>query len=69
MDILAPKLVADFDTVGLSRLDNTEGMAWGPTLAGRDGKPGNRTLVCVSDDNFNPAQVTQFVAFEFLESP
>ncbi|MBK8072796.1 MAG: esterase-like activity of phytase family protein [Ramlibacter sp.] len=62
-------LVADFSQLGLSRLDNTEGMAWGPTLAGRDGKPGNRTLVCVSDDNFNPAQVTQFVAFEFLESP
>jgi hypothetical protein len=59
----APKrLVADFATLGLSRLDNTEGMAWGPVLPN-----GRRTLVVVSDDNFNPLQVTQFVAFEFLD--
>ena len=62
----APKtLVADFSEFapqGLSRLDNTEGMAWGPRLAN-----GKRTLVFVSDDNFNPQQVTQFLAFEFQE--
>ncbi|MET0311675.1 MAG: esterase-like activity of phytase family protein [Burkholderiaceae bacterium] len=51
--------IADFAQLGLARLDNTEGMAWGPSLPG-----GGRTLVVVSDDNFNPAQVTQFVAFE-----
>jgi len=28
---------------------------------------GARTLVCVSDDNFNPGQVTQFLAFEYTE--
>ena len=60
---MAKRLVADFSQLGLQRLDNTEGMAWGPVLAN-----GNRTLVCVSDDNFNPTQVTQFVAFEYLET-
>jgi hypothetical protein len=56
--------VADFATLGLSRLDNTEGMCWGPPLP--DGK---RMLVVVSDDNFNPLQVTQFVAFEYTDRP
>jgi hypothetical protein len=55
-------LLADFAQLGLPRLDNTEGMCWGPRLAS-----GARTLVFVSDDNFNPLQVTQFVACEFLE--
>ena len=65
----APKtLVADFASFpALSRLDNTEGMCWGPSLPGLDGKPGKRTLLFVSDDNFNPRQITQFLAFEFLE--
>jgi hypothetical protein len=59
----APKqLVADFATLGLSRLDNTEGLCWGPRLPN-----GRRCLVAVSDDNFNASQVTQFAAFEFLE--
>ncbi|MES2939306.1 MAG: esterase-like activity of phytase family protein [Pseudomonadota bacterium] len=55
-------LLADFAQLGLTRLDNVEGMCWGPPGAG-----GARTLVFVSDDNFNPLQVTQFVACEFLE--
>jgi hypothetical protein len=54
------KLVADFASLGLSRVDNTEGLCWGPDLPN-----GNRLLVAVSDDNFNPLQVTQFAAFEF----
>jgi hypothetical protein len=57
-------LVADFATLGLSRLDNSEGMCWGPPLAN-----GHRTLVVVSDDNFNPLQITQFAAFEFIDRP
>jgi hypothetical protein len=48
-------------TAEVGRVDNIEGMSWGPTLA--DGK---RSLVLVSDNNFNPAQVTQFLAFEVL---
>ena len=46
----------------LDRLDNTEGMTWGPRLAS-----GNRSLVFISDDNFSARQVTQLLAFEFLE--
>ncbi|WP_339092777.1 esterase-like activity of phytase family protein [Variovorax paradoxus] len=58
----AKTLVADFAALGLSRLDNTEGMCWGPPLP-----DGRRMLVVVSDDNFNPLQVTQFVAFEYTD--
>ncbi len=60
---MTKRLVADFAQLGLARLDNTEAMAWGPALPN-----GSRTLVCLSDDNFNPTQVTQFVAFEYTES-
>lgn len=60
----AKTLVADFAHLGLSRLDNTEGMCWGPPLP--DGK---RLLVVVSDDNFNPLQTTQFAAFEYTDRP
>ena len=56
-------LVADFASFpALARLDNTEGMCWGPMLPG-----GSRTLLFVSDDNFNPLQITQLLAFEFLQ--
>ena len=54
-------LLLDFAKAGLTPLDNTEGMTRGPTLPN-----GNPTLVFVSDDNFNPRQVTQFVAFEWV---
>jgi hypothetical protein len=56
------RFVADFAQLGLARLDNTEGMCWGPPQAN-----GRRTLVVVSDDNFRAAQVTQFAAFDYLE--
>jgi hypothetical protein len=59
----AKRLVADFAQLGLSRLDNTEGMCWGPRLPN-----GHRSLVVVSDDNFSARQVTQFAAFDYLES-
>ncbi|MFJ7956443.1 esterase-like activity of phytase family protein [Streptomyces sp. NPDC096319] len=51
------RLVADFHTLGLSTVDNTEGMTWGPVLP-----TGERTLVLVSDDNFDKDAVTQIVA-------
>ncbi len=59
-------LVADFDHLGLPRLDNTEGMAWGPMLADADGAR-QRSLLFVSDDNFNPLQITQFAAFAWRD--
>ena len=57
---VAKRLVIDLaKTAEVGRVDNIEGMSWGPVLA--DGK---RSLVLVSDNNFNPAQITQFMAFE-----
>lgn len=57
---MTKRLVLDFDTLG-TRIDNVEGLCFGPTLAN-----GHRTLVAVSDDNFNPGEVTQFLAFEII---
>lgn len=57
---MTKRLVLDFDTLGV-RIDNLEGLCFGPTLAN-----GHRTLVLVSDDNFNPGETTQFLAFELV---
>ena len=56
----AKTLVADFARLGLERVDNIEGMTWGQPLPG-----GGCVLVFVSDDNFNPAQATQFIAAQY----
>lgn len=61
---VAKVLVADFAQLGLPHVDNLEGMTWGPRLPAAEG--GGRVLVFVSDDNFNPAQSTQFIATEYL---
>lgn len=66
----APKvLLADFSAFTgpgpgprLDRLDNTEGMCWGPRLPN-----GKRSLHFISDDNFSSRQITQWLAFEFLD--
>jgi hypothetical protein len=55
------RLVLDFDTLPLPRIDNIEGLAWGARLAN-----GHDTLVLVSDDNFNQAEVTQLLLFEVV---
>ena len=52
-------LVLDLAEAGVTPIDNVEGLTWGPTLAN-----GNRTLVLVSDNNFNDTQVTEFIAVE-----
>lgn len=57
------KLLLDFNNVqprlsaALSRLENFEGMAFGPII---DGRP---TLLIVSDDNFRDTQKTAFLLF------
>jgi hypothetical protein len=51
------RLLVDLADLPLASVDNIEGMAWGP-----DRPDGSRTLVLVSDDNFEETQVTQFVA-------
>lgn len=49
---LAPRL-----SPALAHLDNFEGLAFGPLVAGRP------TLVVMSDDNFRPTQTTSFLLF------
>ncbi|MEV0697140.1 esterase-like activity of phytase family protein [Saccharopolyspora sp. NPDC050389] len=51
------RLIADFHDLGLSTVDNVEGMTWGPRL-----RTGESTVVLISDDNFHPAEVTQIIA-------
>ncbi|KAB8036654.1 esterase-like activity of phytase family protein [Janthinobacterium aquaticum] len=55
------RLLLDLEKSGLQRVDNLEGISWGPRLAN-----GRRSLVMISDDNFNPLQVTQLLVFEVL---
>lgn len=53
-------LVADLSARGGPvPLDNIEGITLGPELS-----TGHRAVLLVSDDNFNPAQVTQFVMLQ-----
>jgi hypothetical protein len=50
-------LLLSLDALGL-RLDNVEGMTFGPRL-----RHGQRTLLLVSDNNFAASQFTQFLLF------
>jgi hypothetical protein len=50
--------VLDLDTLGLT-LDNLEGMTFGPRLPN-----GHQALLLVSDNNFTPGQVSQFLLLE-----
>ena len=53
------RLIADLADL-VPRIDNIEGMTFGPDLPS-----GNRSLLFVSDNNFSPErQVTQVLAFE-----
>lgn len=52
-------LVADLSTMPeVHNLDNVEGITLGPKLS-----DGRQSVVLVTDDNFSPAQITQFYAF------
>jgi 3-phytase len=51
------RLLLDFDRLG-RRLDNLEGMTFGPRRP-----DGRRTLIVVGDNNFSPTQVTQVLVF------
>lgn len=53
------RLLLNFDSLG-NRIDNLEGMAWGPRLAN-----GARTLVLVSDDNYDAKQINQILVLRF----
>lgn len=57
--MMPKRLLLDLGDIGV-QLDNLEGMTWGPTLPN-----GARSLILVSDNNFNGSQFTQFLAFEW----
>ncbi len=57
------QLLLDLDELGI-RLDNLEGMTLGRSLA-----DGSQSLILVSDDNFQDAQVSQFLLFHFRIIP
>ena len=64
---VSKRLVANLNTLtGLApdALDNVEGVTFGPTLA-----DGSRTLVFVSDNNFNGKLGSQFLAFKVQAVP
>jgi hypothetical protein len=58
---MTKRLVLNLDNLYIGWIDNIEGVTWGPKLSN-----GNRTLILVSDNNFNVNEVTQFLAFEVL---
>lgn len=55
------ELVLDLAQLGIP-LDNLEGMTLGPKLP-----DGSQSLILVSDDNFSPLQVTQFLLFRLRQ--
>ena len=58
---LKKKLLLDLSELGIY-LDNLEGMTFGPRLA-----DGSRSLILVSDNNFNEEQITQFLLFRLAK--
>jgi hypothetical protein len=57
--LVEKRLLLNFDSLGI-RIDNLEGLAWGPRL-----KDGARTLVLASDDNYDANQVNQILVLRF----
>ncbi|MFZ1415672.1 MAG: esterase-like activity of phytase family protein [Defluviicoccus sp.] len=57
VEAVTKRLVFDLGALGIP-LDNLEGLTFGPDLP-----DGRRSLIIVSDDNFNPGQFTQVLAF------
>ncbi len=56
--IISKKLLLNMDNLKMI-IDNIEGVTFGPNLAN-----GKKSLIFVSDNNFNPLQRTQFLLFE-----
>lgn len=55
------KLLLNMDGLGIYT-DNIEGVTFGPTLSN-----GNKTLLFISDNNFNAFEKTQLLLFELIE--
>jgi hypothetical protein len=58
---LTKQLLFDLSTLGIY-LDNLEGMTLGPRLP-----DGSKSLLLISDDNFNDEQITQLLLFRLVE--
>ena len=58
---LKKRLLLDLNRAGLDKVDNLEGMSWGPMLGN-----GHRSLVLISDDNFSADEVTQLLVFDVI---
>ncbi len=57
--VMKKRLLLDLSSLGIP-LDNIEGITWGPKLP-----TGERTLILVADNNFNPvSQSNLFIAFK-----
>lgn len=56
------RLIQDFWHSELRPLDNMEALCWGPRLPN-----GRRSLITLTDNNFNRLQKTQIAAFELIE--
>jgi len=54
------ELVIDFSATGLAHIDNMEGMTWGHDING------NKSLLFISDNNFNSFKITQLLLFEYI---
>lgn len=52
------KLLFNFSSLKI-RIDNLEGISFGPRL-----KNGNRSLLVISDNNFNPMEITQLILLD-----
>ena len=63
MKPMSKKLLLNLDTLGI-HIDNVEGITWGPTLSN-----GHRTLVVITDNNFQSFQKTQVFLFEVMPQP
>jgi hypothetical protein len=59
---MTKKLLFDLNTLDFP-IHNIEGVSFGPTLPN-----GRRSLIFVSDNNFNAREQTQFLLFEVIES-
>jgi hypothetical protein len=55
------ELLIDVNSAAGPEVFNIEGICFGPLLSN-----GNRSLILVTDNNFNPRERTQFFLFEVL---
>lgn len=57
---MAKRLIFDFTAIATPRIDNVEGVTWGPSLAN-----GHRSLLFVTDNDFSTKRPpTQLIAFD-----